>query len=48
VIEIPKEEALIFVEQECDSSIEKIIEKLRYDESNDTLYIVSSSLEDQQ
>ena len=31
VIEIPKEEAIIFIEKDCNGKVENIVDKLKYD-----------------
>lgn len=45
MIEIPKEEALTFIEKDCNGNIENIIDKLKYDHQNETLYLVSDSID---
>ena len=45
VIDIPKEEALTFIEKDCGGNIENIIDKLKYDAGNETLYLVSDSID---
>jgi hypothetical protein len=46
VIDIPKEEAIIFIEKDCGGNLENIIDKLKYDSASETLYLVSDSIED--
>lgn len=40
IIEIPKEEAIAFVECECDGKLEKLFDHLCYDKEEDVLYLV--------
>lgn len=46
IIEIPKEEAVIFIEKDCHGLVENIVEKLKYDGQTETLYLVSDHLEE--
>lgn len=46
VIEIPREEALVFLEKDCDGKMERLLDKLKYDQSTETLYLVSETIEE--
>lgn len=46
VIDIPKEEAIIFLEKDCEGKAERLLDKLRYDEKTETLYLVSETIEE--
>lgn len=46
VIDIPKDEAVIFLEKDCDGKAERLLDKLRYDEKTETLYLVSETIEE--
>ena len=48
VIEIPKEEAILFIEKDCHGKMENIIDKLKYDIPTETLYLVSDHLEEEE
>lgn len=41
VIEIPKEEGLIYINQECGGKLEGLLEKLKYNHQKEALYIDS-------
>jgi hypothetical protein len=45
VIEIPKEEAALFLEKDCQGKVEILLEKLRYDKPTETLYLISENIE---
>lgn len=47
VIEIPKEEAIVFIEKDCNGKVENIADKLKYDAPTETLYLVSDHLEEE-
>lgn len=44
VIEIEKEEALDFIEQECNGRIQSIFDHLRYDSQEAVLYLVGNEV----
>lgn len=44
VIEVPKEEAVIFIEKDCKGKPENLLHKLKYDPKSETLYLVSDHL----
>jgi hypothetical protein len=45
VIEIDKEEALEFIQENCDGDINKIFDMIRYQESEGCLYLVPKGME---
>lgn len=45
VIEISKEEAIEFIQYECDGKIEGIFDCLRYDYKEKVLYLVGKGIE---
>ena len=45
LIEIPREEAMEFIEMECDGKLENIFDRLRYDNSEEVLYLVSQGVD---
>ena len=47
VIEIPKEEGLLFIDRECNGRIERVMDKLRYDFKDDSLILMSEVLEEE-
>lgn len=46
VIEIPREEAVVFFEKECEGKAERLLDKLKYDRATETLYLFSETIED--
>ena len=46
VIEIPRDEAIVFIEKECDGNAERLLEKLKYDRATETLYILSETMDE--
>lgn len=45
VIEIPKQEAIVFIQKDCHGQIELLFQKLKYDSSSETLYLVSENMQ---
>ena len=46
VIEIPRDEAVLFLEKDCNGKLENILDKLRYDAKGDTLYLVTNDIDE--
>lgn len=46
VIEVPRNEAVILIEKECQGKMENLVDKLRYDAKGDTLYLVTDDIEE--
>lgn len=40
VIEIPRDEAMAFIEYECDGRLEGVFERLSYSPKEDVLYLI--------
>jgi hypothetical protein len=47
IIEIPIDEAEIFVDNDCNGQLTGLIDKLRYDADSETLYLISANLEEE-
>jgi hypothetical protein len=41
IIEVPREEALQFIEEECDGKIEGLFDRLSFDSDGKILYLLS-------
>ena len=46
IIEIPKDEAIMFIERDCQGKIENVLNKLKYSPKEEALYLVSDSIEE--
>lgn len=46
IIEIPKDEAVLLLEKDCQGKMENLIDKLRFDAKGDTLYLVTDDIEE--
>jgi hypothetical protein len=47
VIEIPRDEAILYIEKDCHGKMENIFDKLEYDSTTETLFLVSEHLEEE-
>lgn len=45
VIDIPRNEAAQFIEEDCNGKVEILFDKLKYDKDSDTLFLMSNSYE---
>lgn len=45
VIEVPRDEAIEFINEECDGKIQKIFDRLHYDAKDDLLYLLAKDAE---
>lgn len=45
IIDIPRDEATLFIEEDCNGKIEVLFDKLKYDKDSDTLFLMSDSYE---
>jgi hypothetical protein len=45
IIDIPRDEAALFIDEDCNGSIENLLNKLKYDKASDTLFLMSDTYE---